>query len=244
MTIVLHPTDIILGLIAATLFGAVAGYAVRWWQERTREPVPAKRMERSRPAFDALARPASADTWLPGRGFGRTTALPGAGAGGARASVPAERPDPWHGAVLEKADSTVEAPAPRAADGIERPLVLVVDDRLELRAVHGAYLQKHGYEVLMAADGDTALALVREHHPAVVVLDHSLPRRTGIEVARAVRADPDTADIPIVLMTAHSYGAIGRAARDAGVAAFLPKPVDPSRVLREVDRLVRSHPQH
>ncbi len=216
------PIDLALVITAAALFGGIAGYAVRWVQERRRGSRAGRAATSSRP--DPLRRVSVADTWLPGRGFATAEAASGAGESG----------ESWSG----RASATFPPP------GTDNPLVLVVDDRLELRAVHGAYLQKHGYEVLTAADGETALELVQAHHPAVVVLDHSLPRRTGIEVARLLRADPLTADIPIILISAHSYGAIGKAARDAGVAAFLPKPVDPSRVLREVDRLVGVRPQH
>lgn len=115
---------------------------------------------------------------------------------------------------------------------------------MELCAVHSAYLRQNGYSVLTAGDGETALELVRQHHPGVIVLDHSLPRRTGIEVTRDIRSDPATAAIPVILLTAHSYGAIGMAAQQAGVSLFLPKPADPSRVLREVERqLEECHPR-
>jgi CheY-like chemotaxis protein len=120
-----------------------------------------------------------------------------------------------------------------SSDG-DGPLVLLVDDRLELLALHSAYLHQHGYRVLTAGDGEAALEFAREHHPAVIVLDHSMPRRTGLEVARELKQDPLTSDIPILMMTAHSYGAVGAAAKEAGCETFLPKPVDPSRMLREV----------
>jgi two-component system cell cycle response regulator DivK len=114
------------------------------------------------------------------------------------------------------------------------PAVLLVDDRLELLALHGSYLHEHGYRVLTAQDGETGLDYARTQKPAVIVLDQSMPRRTGIEVARELKADPATAHIPILLMTAHSYGAVGAAAKEVGCDGFLSKPVAPSRMLREV----------
>jgi CheY-like chemotaxis protein len=111
---------------------------------------------------------------------------------------------------------------------------------MELVALHGAYLERHGYRVVTATDGNAALALARAEHPSVIVLDHSMPGRSGIEVTRELKADPATADIPVLLMTAHSYGAIGASARAAGCASFMPKPCDPSRVLREVQAFVPS----
>ncbi|NIP80313.1 MAG: response regulator [Gemmatimonadetes bacterium] len=112
--------------------------------------------------------------------------------------------------------------------------MLLVDDRMELLALHGSYLHEHGYRVLTAQDGETGLDYARTHDPSVIVLDHSMPRRTGLDVARELKADPATADIPILLMTAHSYGAVGAAAKEAGCDTFLSKPVAPSRMLREV----------
>ncbi|MFP4623783.1 MAG: response regulator, partial [Gemmatimonadota bacterium] len=123
-----------------------------------------------------------------------------------------------------------------ARSGLEAagPVVLLADDRLEILALHSSYLHDHGYAVLTAGDGETALEYARSHRPAVIVLDQSMPGLTGTEVARALKRDPATAEIPILMMTAHSYGAVGRAARAAGCELFLPKPVEPSRMLREV----------
>jgi two-component system cell cycle response regulator DivK len=118
--------------------------------------------------------------------------------------------------------------------------ILLVEDQRELRAVFEAYLEGHGYRVLTADDGDAALAAARTSHPDLIVLDHSLPRRTGVEVARELHADPKTAGIPILMMTAHTYGAVGQKARAAGCVAFLAKPCPPSRLLQEVTRFARS----
>jgi two-component system, cell cycle response regulator DivK len=114
--------------------------------------------------------------------------------------------------------------------------VLLVDDSLEILAVHGAFLANRGYRVLTAGDGEEALSSARENRPDVIFLDHSLPRRTGVEVASELKRDPATAAIPIVLMTAHSYGAVGRKARAAGCDSYLAKPCGPGRVLQEVRR--------
>ena len=118
--------------------------------------------------------------------------------------------------------------------------VLFVEDQLELRAIHVEYLQRYGFRVLTADDGEAGLEAARRHHPDIIVLDQSLPRRTGVEVAYALQADPSYAGIPIVMMTAHAYGAVGRKARDAGCVGFLQKPCTPSRLLLELQRFTRS----
>lgn len=114
--------------------------------------------------------------------------------------------------------------------------VLLVDDQFELRAIHGTYLREHGFEVITASDGAAALNTARAALPDIILLDHSLPRLTGLDVARELQRDPSTASIPIVMITAHAYGAVGRKARDAGCVSFLAKPCAPSRVLQEVQR--------
>ena len=149
------------------------------------------------------------------------------------------RPAPTSRAIegLERPATRAAAPhdiGSRVSAGVEPPTVLVADDRMELLALHATYLERHGYRVLRATDGDSALALARAEHPAVIVLDHSMPGRSGLDVTRELKADPATANIPILLMTAHSYGAIGATARAAGIASFMTKPCQPSRVLREV----------
>jgi len=114
--------------------------------------------------------------------------------------------------------------------------VLLVEDQYELRAIHTAYLQAHGFQVFTADDGDSALTMARTVHPDIIVLDQSLPRRTGVEVARELQSDPALSSIPIVMMTALAYGAIGPKARAAGCVGFLSKPCLPSRLLEEVRR--------
>ena len=124
-----------------------------------------------------------------------------------------------------------------------RPAILLIDDRLEMLGIHAAYLQKHGYRTLLADSGTTGLAFARHYRPELIVLDQSMPDRTGIEVTRELKADPATAHIPILLMTALSYGAVGAAAIEAGCEAFLSKPIEPSRLLREIEARTRP-PKH
>lgn len=118
--------------------------------------------------------------------------------------------------------------------------VLFIEDQLELRGMHASYLQSHGYHVITADDGDAGIAAARAHHPDIIVLDHSLPNRTGVEVARTLQQDPSLASIPIVMMTAHTYGAVGRKARAAGCVGFLAKPCSPSRLLQELARFSKT----
>jgi two-component system, cell cycle response regulator DivK len=114
--------------------------------------------------------------------------------------------------------------------------VLLADDQLELCTIHTDYLQRHGFRVVTAKDGNAALLAARTEHPDIILMDHSMPGPNGIEVARALKSSPATSAIPIVLMTALAYGAIGKRAREAGCVSFLSKPCGPKRVLQEVVR--------
>jgi adenylate cyclase len=106
----------------------------------------------------------------------------------------------------------------------EPPRILIVDDNDANRDILQTRLSEHGYELLQAADGEEALAIAKECQPDLILLDIMMPNMDGVEVSRRLRADPATASIPIVVMSAHSrMRAIGdtMAADDR-----LPKPFE------------------
>jgi CheY-like chemotaxis protein len=111
--------------------------------------------------------------------------------------------------------------------------VLVVDDDEAIVAVIQGALEDEGYRVLTAVDG-AALQIARDQHPDLILLDIMMPVMDGVEVSRRLRADPATADIPIVAMSAHS-----RLRATAGTMAAddrLSKPFDLSDLYGTVER--------
>jgi CheY-like chemotaxis protein len=86
------------------------------------------------------------------------------------------------------------------------PTVLIVDDMRAFADVVGAKLEKSGYEVLVAGDGQEALRLVRQNRPSLVILDIAMPIMGGIEALRALRQNPDPAvsQTPVLVVTASS----------------------------------------
>jgi two-component system cell cycle response regulator DivK len=120
--------------------------------------------------------------------------------------------------------------------------VLLVDDQLELRAIHAVYLQLHGHHVVTADDALAGLDAARTHEPDIIVLDHSMPGKSGTEMTRELRADVRFAKVPIIMLTAHAYGAVGMKARDAGCDSFVAKPCAPSGLLQELLRFT-SNPE-
>lgn len=121
---------------------------------------------------------------------------------------------------------------------MEDKTILLVEDQIEFRAVQKVYLERHGYRVLAADDGDQGVRVAREHRPNVILMDLSMPTMDGLSATRELKRDPSTSGIPVILLTAHGYGSAGRRAREAGCAAFVPKPCDPRRILDEVQRLI------
>lgn len=110
--------------------------------------------------------------------------------------------------------------------------VLVVEDDPSLRDLYRQTLLASGYRVMVAGDGLTALALLEEQKPDVVILDLALPRVSGWDVYRDLRSRSYFAKVPIVVVT-------GNDLRDIpleDVAGFLQKPIDPQRLVGAVDR--------
>jgi two-component system, cell cycle response regulator DivK len=116
--------------------------------------------------------------------------------------------------------------------------ILIVEDQTELRTVNSLFLEKHGYRVLAVENGAEGVRSAREDRPDLIIMDLSIPVLDGFHATRQIKQDPETRDIPVLVLTAHSYGSAGRRAREAGCDAFLIKPCDPSRLLREVQQRI------
>lgn len=116
--------------------------------------------------------------------------------------------------------------------------VLIVEDQIEMRAIATAYLERQGYRVLAADNGADAVRTARAERPDLIFMDVSIPGMDGIRATAELKRDPDTRAIPVVILTAHPYGSVGKRAMDAGCDGWLNKPCDPRRLLQEVQRRV------
>lgn len=119
-------------------------------------------------------------------------------------------------------------------------LVLLAEDFEDARDVYAFYLRREGFAVQDLPDGDRVLPLALEMQPDVVVLDLSLPGMDGYALAAALRADPTTAHIPIVVLSAHAYPEDEQRAREAGATAFLRKPCLPGELADTLKRVSES----
>ena len=114
------------------------------------------------------------------------------------------------------------------------PTVLIVDDEQHIRLLIEQTLEDledDGVELQTASDGEMALDVVRNHRPELVFLDVMMPKRNGLEVARAVRDELGQADIHIVLLTAKGQAVDREAGLAAGANRYLTKPFDPDELL-------------
>jgi len=104
--------------------------------------------------------------------------------------------------------------------------VLVVDDDPDVRFIIKAVLERLGYEVLDTPLGVRALQLAHNIHPTLILCDMMMPSMDGIEVLRALRARPETASIPVIMLTVVEEPEMQKQALKAGANDFLSKPVD------------------
>jgi len=120
------------------------------------------------------------------------------------------------------------------------PRVLIAEDDPQSAELLEAYLSGTGYEIKTAADGQEALQKVQEWHPDLILLDVMMPRISGFQVCKQVRADPKTRTIAILMITALDQPSDVDRAVDAGTDDFLTKPINKAELLRRIRALLES----
>ena len=115
--------------------------------------------------------------------------------------------------------------------------ILIVEDHPTMREAMRLVLEREGFDIDEAADGDQALVAVRERAPDLVLLDMSIPGASGPEVLAAVKDDPATSDVRVIVVTA--TGEEGRAAALAsGADHYFTKPFSPIALLQAVEEVI------
>ena len=124
----------------------------------------------------------------------------------------------------------------------DQPVVLLVEDNDDNRTVYATILRYVGYGVAEASDGAQALALARSARPSVIIMDISVPIVDGLEVTRRLKADPSTASIPVIAITAHALPADRARCLEAGCDGYLAKPCEPQAVVAAVRGFLSARP--
>ena len=116
--------------------------------------------------------------------------------------------------------------------------LLIADDELGIRRLVRMTLESDQYEIIEAADAQEALGMARAHRPELVLLDVMMPKGTGFDVCRALKQDPETKDITVVMLTARSQKADLAEGEGAGADDYFTKPFSPVNLVRKVDQIL------
>ena len=114
--------------------------------------------------------------------------------------------------------------------------ILIIEDEPKVSRLARDYLEQGGFRVLMAADGNTGLAMARHEHPELIVLDLMLPGMDGLDVCRALRRE---SDVPIIMLTARSEEVDRLIGLELGADDYITKPFSPRELVARVRALLR-----
>ncbi len=127
---------------------------------------------------------------------------------------------------------------PSSRDG-ERQSVLVVEDEEDIRELVRFNLEREGFSVVAAEDGERALSALRKKRPALVILDLMLPGMSGLDVCRRIRSDTAVATLPIVILTAKAGEADRIVGLELGADDYITKPFSPRELVARVRAVMR-----
>lgn len=116
--------------------------------------------------------------------------------------------------------------------------ILLADDEAHLRTLVRTTLDDPQYRILEAADGNAALEVARKEHLDLLILDWMMPGLSGLEVAKALRQDPATTHIPIIMLTAKGQEKDKEQGLTVGTYAYLVKPFSPLELLEKVQEVL------
>lgn len=118
------------------------------------------------------------------------------------------------------------------------PKVLLVEDNEMNRDMLSRRLTRHGYEVILAIDGEQGISRAASEVPDLILMDMSLPLIDGWEATRRLKADPSTQSIPVIALTAHAMASDRDKALEAGCDEYDTKPVELPRLLAKMEALL------
>jgi DNA-binding response OmpR family regulator len=124
--------------------------------------------------------------------------------------------------------------------GVADSTVLVVDDDPVILKLLEVNFEMEGFTVLVARDGEEGIEVARTGQPDLIVSDIMMPKVSGLELVIALKADPTTNDIPIILLSAKAQNADVRSGLEAGADDYVTKPFEPLDLVDRVNRLLEA----
>jgi len=118
------------------------------------------------------------------------------------------------------------------------PKILLVEDNEMNRDMLSRRLQRKGYAVVMAHDGEQGLALAKSESPDLILMDISLPKMDGWQVTRLLKSNPETKQIPVIALTAHALSTDRQKAFEIGCDDYDTKPVEFGRLSEKIEHLL------
>ena len=118
--------------------------------------------------------------------------------------------------------------------------VLIVEDNDLNMKLFNDLLVAHGYGTLQTKDGVEAIALIRQHHPDLILMDIQLPEISGLEVMQWIKKDDDLRMIPIIAVTSFAMKGDEEKIREGGCEAYISKPISVANFLQTVERFLSS----
>jgi len=117
--------------------------------------------------------------------------------------------------------------------------ILVADDESHILSVVSVKLRNAGFRVVTARDGREALEVAQHEHPDLIITDYHMPELSGIELCRALKQDPETSNIPAIMLTACGYSLEPHDTENSGILCMLSKPFSPRQLLAMVNEVLQ-----
>ncbi len=119
-------------------------------------------------------------------------------------------------------------------------LILTADDNMQIRMLVKAALRSLGHDLIEAVDGEQALEMAIERRPDLVLLDVTMPKLDGWEVLHFMRLRPETAEVPVMMLTTAAQKSDLAHAEELGCSGYLTKPFTPSELRKRVEQMLSS----
>ncbi len=118
--------------------------------------------------------------------------------------------------------------------------ILVIEDNDRNRRLLKILLESRGYEVIEAITGEEAMKYLRDHEPALILMDIQLPNVDGLELTKNIKSDPKTAHIPIVAVTAYAMKGDRERILEAGCDGYISKPINTRKLILLVTEILKN----